>query len=164
MLPKDFAQFASQKIRFPASRLDNMSYHLDAQLSTTSSVRTTRTFHPDLLLCREASNCPSLHPSIRFSSTFGQPFVFDQASGFLSKTRIWEDRCNRPDDVDYRPDALIHKASIAFKIQTSRCQSLWSGRTSIRYENCVHLINRPDDHHLGPDARSLYMVLNSIST
>jgi hypothetical protein len=36
---------------------------------------------------------------------------------FLSKTHIWEDRCNRPDDVDSRPVALIHEASCAFKIQ-----------------------------------------------
>jgi hypothetical protein len=41
------------------------------------------------------------------------------AMGFLSKTQIWEDRCNRPNDVDSRPDALIHKASITFKIQMS---------------------------------------------
>jgi hypothetical protein len=36
--------------------------------------------------------------------------------GILSKTQIWEDRCNRPDNVDSRPDALIRKASRAFKI------------------------------------------------
>jgi hypothetical protein len=42
--------------------------------------------------------------------------VFDQASGFLSKTQIWEDCCNRPNDVDSRPDVLIHKASIAIQI------------------------------------------------
>jgi hypothetical protein len=53
------------------------------------------------------------------------------AMGFPSKTQIWEVCCNRP-------DALIHKASIAFKIQTS-------GRACIRYGNCVHQINRPDD-------------------
>jgi hypothetical protein len=46
-----------------------------------------------------------------------------QASGFLSKTQLWEVCCNRPDDVDSRPDALIHKASIDFKIQTSERQS-----------------------------------------
>jgi len=39
--------------------------------------------------------------------------------GFPSKTQIWEDHWNRLDDVDSRPNALIHKASIAFKIQTS---------------------------------------------
>jgi len=82
-----------------------------------------------------------------------------QASGFLSKTQLWEDRCNRPDEVDSCLDALIHKASIALKIQTSRRQSYWSGRASIGYGNCVHQINRPEDHPLGPDARSLGMEI-----
>jgi hypothetical protein len=54
------------------------------------------------------------------------------AMGSLSKTQIWEDRCNRLDDVHSRPDALIHKASIAFKIQTSERKSSWSRRASIR--------------------------------
>jgi hypothetical protein len=79
--------------------------------------------------------------------------------GFLSKTQIWEDRCNRPDDVDSRPDVLIHKASIAFKIQTSGRQSSQSGRANIIYENYVRLINRPVDHSLGPDAQSLDMEI-----
>jgi hypothetical protein len=39
--------------------------------------------------------------------------------GFLSKTQIWEDSCNRPVDVDSHPDVFIHKASRAFKIKTS---------------------------------------------
>jgi hypothetical protein len=43
--------------------------------------------------------------------------------GFLSKTQIWEDSCNRPDDVDSRLDALIHKVSRTFKIQMSKRQS-----------------------------------------
>jgi hypothetical protein len=63
------------------------------------------------------------------------------AMGFLSKTQIWEDRCNRPNDVDSRLDTLIHKARITFKIQTSGRQSSWSGRVSYLYGNCVHLIN-----------------------
>jgi len=42
------------------------------------------------------------------------------AMGFLSKSQIWKDRCNRSDDVDSRPDALIRKANWAFKIQMSR--------------------------------------------
>jgi len=75
-----------------------------------------------------------------------------QALGFLSKTQFWEDRCNRPDDLDSRSDALIHKASIAFKIQMSGRQSPWSGCPSIRYGNCVHQINRPD-------ARSISMEI-----
>jgi hypothetical protein len=116
-------------------------------------------FHPDLPLCREASNCSSLHPLGRFSSPFGRLSMFDQALRFLSKTQIWEDCCNRPDDVDSRLDALIHKASNAIQIQTSRRQSSWFERVSIRYGNCVHQINRPDDHPPGPDARSLYMKI-----
>jgi hypothetical protein len=114
---------------------------------------------PDLPLCREASNCSSLHPSGRFSSPSGRSSVFDQASGFLSKTQIWEDCCNRPNDVDFRPGALIHKASIAIQIQTSGGQSSWSGQACIKYENCVHHINLPDDHPPDPDAQSLCMEI-----
>jgi hypothetical protein len=81
------------------------------------------------------------------------------AMGFLSKTQIWEDCCNRPDDVDSRPDALIHNANCAFKIQTSGRQHSWSGHASYIYGNCVHQINRPDNHSLGPDVRSLNMEI-----
>jgi hypothetical protein len=52
-----------------------------------SSVRTTRTFCPDLPLCQEASNCSSLHPSGRFSSTSGRHSVFDQLWDFFLKHR-----------------------------------------------------------------------------
>jgi hypothetical protein len=83
--------------------------------------------------------------------------MFNQVSRFLFKTQIWEDCCNRLDDVDSRPDALIHKASISIQIQMSKRQSSWSGRTCIKYGNCVHQINRLDDHPPGPDAGSIYM-------
>jgi hypothetical protein len=63
------------------------------------------------------------------------------AMRFLSKTQIWEDHCNRP-------EALIHKASCAFKIQTSERQPSWSERTIYLYGNCE------DDHSIGPNARS----------
>jgi hypothetical protein len=43
--------------------------------------------HPDLSLCREASNCSGLHPSGHFSSLSERSSVFDQASGFLAKHR-----------------------------------------------------------------------------
>jgi hypothetical protein len=75
--------------------------------------------------------------------------MFDQTSGILSKTQIWEDRYNCP-------DALIHKAIIAIQIQMSGRQSAWSGRACIRNGNCVHQINRPDDHSPISDVRSLY--------
>jgi hypothetical protein len=85
--------------------------------------------------------------------------MFDQALGFLSKTQIWEDCYNRPDDVDSRPDVLIHKACIEIQIQKSERQPAWFGRSCIRYENCVHQISHLDDHPPGPDAQSLYMKI-----
>jgi len=122
---------------------------LSAVRTTCHTVRTTRTFRPNLPLCQEVSNCSSLHQSRCFGNTSGRLSVFDQASGFLSKTWIWEDCCNRL-------DALIHKASISIQIQTFRRQSAWFGLAYIRYGNCVHQINCPDDHSSGLDERSLY--------
>jgi len=44
--------------------------------------------------------------------------VIDQLQ-ILSKYNLMEDCFNRPDDVDSRPDALIHKARIAIQISPS---------------------------------------------
>jgi hypothetical protein len=41
VFPEDSAQFASQKIRFPASRSNDVSYRPDAQLSKALAVRMT---------------------------------------------------------------------------------------------------------------------------
>jgi hypothetical protein len=71
----------------PCSRPDNVIYRPDAHLSKASSVRMTRTFHPDLPLCQEASNCSNLHASERFSSTSRRHSVFDQLWDFLPKHR-----------------------------------------------------------------------------
>jgi len=75
------------------------------------------------------------------------------------QTQIWDDCCNRPDDVDSRPDTLIHKASIVIQIQTFGRQSAWFGCVCIRYGHCVHQIDSPDAHPPGPDARNLYMEI-----
>jgi hypothetical protein len=64
-----------------------------------------------------------------FHQHIRMPLSVRPALGFPSKTQLWEDHCNRPDDMDSRPNAIIHKEIIAFKIQTSECQSSWSGRT-----------------------------------
>jgi hypothetical protein len=85
VLPEDFAQFTSQKIQFLASRLNDVIYRPDAQLSKSSSVQTTRTFRSDLPLCQKALNCSSLHPSGRFSSTSGQHSVFDKLQDSFPK-------------------------------------------------------------------------------
>jgi len=88
---------------------------------------------------------------LTFQEHVRKTFSVRLAMGFLSKTQIWEDRCNRPNDMDSRPDALIHKASRVFKIQTSGRQSSGSEHASYIYGNCVHQINRPDNHSYGPD-------------
>jgi hypothetical protein len=44
-----------------------------------------RTFHPDLPLCPEPSNCSSLIPSGRFSNTTGCLSVFDMEKDFVLK-------------------------------------------------------------------------------
>jgi hypothetical protein len=62
-------------------RPDDVSNCPNDRQSTTSSIRTMRTFCPDLPLCREASNCSYLHPFGRF------PQCSTKALGFLSKNR-----------------------------------------------------------------------------
>jgi hypothetical protein len=52
-----------------------------------SFVRTTRTFCPDLPLCREPSNFSWLHPSRRLSNTVGRLSVFDKEKDFVPKHR-----------------------------------------------------------------------------
>jgi hypothetical protein len=62
------------------------------------------------------------------------PFSVRQGKWFRSKTQIWEDSCNRPDDVCSRPNAILDKASRAYKVQPSGRQSPWSGRASLNME------------------------------
>jgi hypothetical protein len=152
------------------------TFRPDAQLSNASAIRTTcHTIRTHIRLKyhlsgrREFPSGPSSMsqsfellqlPSVR---TIQQPvrMTLSVRSSFRIsfQTQIWEDCCIRSDDVDSRPDALIHKASIAIQIQTSGRQSAWSGRSCIRYGNCVHQIDRSDAHPTGPDARSLYMEI-----
>jgi len=68
----------------PSGRRDIRSERPTVQ---TSSVQTTRTFRPDLPLCREASNCSSLLLSGRFSSTSGWHSVFNPLRDFFPKNR-----------------------------------------------------------------------------
>jgi hypothetical protein len=75
---------------------------------------------------------------------------------FSFQNQIWEDCCNRPDNVDSRPDALLLKASSQFKLNRPDASLPWSGRAYDKYGNCVQQITRPDGHPLGLDARSLY--------
>jgi hypothetical protein len=75
---------------------------------------------------------------------------------FSFQNQIWEDYCNRPEDVDSRPDALLLKASSQFKLNRPDSGLPWSRRVYDRYGNCVQKITRPDGHPSGSNVRSLY--------
>jgi hypothetical protein len=169
VFPEDSAQFASQKIRFPASRPDDVSSRSNAQLSNASAIRTTcQTVRTPIRLKHHPfgrHGFPSGPSSVSRSfellqlasvRTIQQPvrMILSVRSSFKIsfQTQIWEDCCNCLDDVDSRPDALIHKASIAIQIQTSGRQSSWSEQVCIRYGNCLHQISRLDDHPPSPNA------------
>jgi hypothetical protein len=113
-------------------RPDNVPYRLDP--------RQTK-HHPsgqrDFLSRRTTvskSFCSSLHLSGRLSSPSGRLSVIDQLQ-ILSKFNLREDCFNRPDDVDSRLDALIHKARIAIQISPS-------GRQSALVRTCVHQLRK----------------------
>jgi hypothetical protein len=59
----------------------------ECSIVQASSVRMTRTFRPDLPLCREASNYSNFHQSGHFSSTSERHSVFDQLWDFFPKHR-----------------------------------------------------------------------------
>jgi hypothetical protein len=67
-------------------------------------------------------------------NTIRTPFSVQQVIGFLSQTQIWEDSCNRLDDVCSRPDAILDKASHAEEVQPSRRQTPWSGHSELIME------------------------------
>jgi hypothetical protein len=118
-----------------------MPYRLDAkQTKHYPFGRRWLLFGPSLF--REAST-PALHPSGRLSSQSGCLSVIDQASDSF-QVHLWEDWCNRPDDVDSHPDALLLKARISIQIQPSGCQLAWSERAFNRYGNCGFDFNRLD--------------------
>jgi hypothetical protein len=81
-----------------------------------SSVRTM--YVPVRTFTISRSYYSSLHPSERFSSPSRRLLVINQLQ-ILSKFNLREDCFNRPDEVDSRSDALIHKARIAIQISPS---------------------------------------------
>jgi hypothetical protein len=137
-----------------------LSKHHPSRRSSTkaSSVRTTWIFVQTFLCVEKLRTAPaSIRPDVS-TARLDDSQCSIKLQDFFPNT-IWEDRCNHPDNVDSHPDTLIHKANIVIQIQTSGRQSAWSRCACIKYENCVHQINHPDDHQHGPDARSLFMEI-----
>jgi hypothetical protein len=156
MFLEDSTHIQSQRKRISCILPYDVIFRPDAQLSKHHpsgwwelSVRTF--FYVENLRTVPACICPD------FSATRPNDISVRQIERFLSKTQIWEDNCNRLDDVYSRLDILLHKASRAYKVQPSRRQSSLSGCLSFMYENCVHQLNHPNTSLYGPDTQSLVL-------
>jgi hypothetical protein len=96
VLPEDSAQFASQKIRFPVSRPDDVSYRPDPHQTKASSVRTTwipiRTFlYVEKLRTAPGCICPddsTAHPNDSQCSIKLQDFFPKHRYGKIAAT-VW---------------------------------------------------------------------------
>jgi hypothetical protein len=97
-----------------------------------------RTFRPNLPLYREASNCSSLHPSERFSSTSRHHSVFDQLWDIFLKHRYG------------KTAATVRTMWILVRM-----------RSSIR-QVADSKFRRPDASLHGPNARATYMEIACI--
>jgi hypothetical protein len=109
---------------------------LSAVRTTCHTVRTTRTFRPNLPLCQEVSNSSSLHPSRRFSSMSERLSVFDLLQDFFpkhsygkitatvrttwipvrkrsSKRQVSQFKSKRPDASQHGPEARASDMEIA---------------------------------------------------
>jgi hypothetical protein len=150
---EDSALFASQRFRFPASRPDDVSSRLDAHLFIVPSRPNNVTYRPDVLQTKSSSvrtmwfsvwtllciekllfqlvSIRTTQQPVRTSLSVRSSFKF------AFQMQIWEDCCNRPDDVDSRPDALLLKASSQFKLNCPDAGLSWSERVYNRYGNCV---------------------------
>jgi hypothetical protein len=168
-------QNSNQSVQFPCICPTDVVFRLDAHQSATS-VRTMRTFRPNAHQCLEASNSSSLHLSGCNGISSGRSSEFEKIPMFqwirpddmlyrpdaiqcLTSIRVFATRHSYGKTADHsyvwsRPDDVLHKASRAYKVQPSGRQSSWSGWSSIRYGNCVHLINRPDAQVCRLDARA----------
>jgi hypothetical protein len=122
MVLEDFAQIPSWKNLIPCICPDDVIFHPDTQLSKHQPSR-RRELSVWTLLCVENLRTVPACIISDFSATRLEDLSVRQVERFLSKTQIWEDSCNRPNNVCSRPDAILHKASRAYKIQQSRRQS-----------------------------------------
>jgi hypothetical protein len=96
-------------------------YRPDAQQTKASSVRTTWISVRTLLYIKK------LLSKLASVQTFQQPvrttLSVRSSFRFSFQKQIWEDCCNRPDDVDSRPDALLLKGKFVIQTQPSGCRS-----------------------------------------
>jgi len=113
-------------------RRDIPSGHSTVQ---ASSIRTTRTFRQDLPLCREPSNCSSLHPFGLFSNTSECLLAFDRLKDFFPKHRYG------------KTTATVR----------TMCVLIWT--LSLIRQVLHSMFNHSDVSLQGPDAQASYMEI-----
>jgi len=136
VFPEDSAQSASQKIRFPASRPDDMSYRLDAHQTKASVVRTTwipvRTFlyveklrtaptcirQYDLAILPDHPQClikpQDFFPKHRYgkiAATVRMTWIPVRMRSSIRQVSQFKSR--RPDAIQHGPDARASNMEIA---------------------------------------------------
>jgi hypothetical protein len=138
VLPEDSAHSTSQKNLVPYQPSERRD--IQSGRPTVQSI-----FHPNLCLCREASNCSSLHPSRQFSSTSGRHSVFDQLWDFLPKH-----------SVSILASFCVWTKSLMCKDAVNRdstCQSIFRRLcTAKKIEDFRFPVSRLDDMLSRPDA------------
>jgi hypothetical protein len=133
VLLEDSVKFPSQRNRIPCICLDDMVFHTDAQLSKHHLSGRWELSIQTFLCVENVQIVPGcIRPEV--SATLRMPFSVRQGKGLRSKTQIWEESCNCLDYVGSRLDTSLDKASRAEEVQSSRRQSLWSGRSSLNME------------------------------
>jgi hypothetical protein len=126
MLLEDYAQIPRQKLDplHPSKRRDISS---GCSIVQASSVRTTRTFRPDLPLCQEAFNCSKLHISESLSNMSERRSVFDQLWDFFPKHRYGKTVATVRTSFFIVQTLKLHIWKLCPSIQPFRRQPSWSG-------------------------------------
>jgi len=131
-----------RKIWFPASRLDDVSSRPDDVHTVWTHIKLKHHLSGRRGFPSGPSSMSRSFKLLQLASvwTIQQPVrtTLSVRSSFRIsfQTQIWEDYCSRLEDVDSRPDALIHKASIAIQVQTTvsmvrtRVHQIWKLRAS----------------------------------
>jgi len=76
-----FCEVFKDLFRFPVSRPDDVVFRPDAHQSATS-IRTTKSFHPNAHQCLEASNSSRFHPSGSNGESSGRSSEFEKIPVF----------------------------------------------------------------------------------
>jgi hypothetical protein len=116
------------------SHPDDMSYRPDTHQTKVSSVRTTWIPVQTFLCVEKLRTAPAcIRPDVSAARPDDSQCL--PSFRFSFQKQIWEDYCNRPDEVDSCPNVLLLKVSSQFKFNRLDASLPWSRRAYDRYGN-----------------------------